>query len=144
MEIDRLSQLREDWRLARTAHMDMQLMRLPRVNLLLRGSETVVENVIDMLRPTLHAPLGCWRSGERLVLPPPSQAGTMILRNVGALSTDDQQRLLKWLDLSAGRTQVVSTVMSSLLSRIESGAFLDTLYYRLNTVCVNLSVSTFG
>jgi transcriptional regulator of acetoin/glycerol metabolism len=31
----------------------------------------------------------------------------------------------------------VSTTPAPLLPRVESGKFIDTLYYRLNTVCVD-------
>ena len=63
----------------------------------------------------------------------------MILREVGALSVDDQHRLLEWMDLTGGRTQIVSTTSTPLLSRVRAGGFLEALYYRLNTVCVDVS-----
>lgn len=136
--IDCISRLREDWRIARTAHMDLELMRVPRANLLLKGTEDVVQNVLDLLLPNLGAPIESWKPGDALSLPP-AVAGTMILRDVGRLALDDQFRLLEWLDMARGRTQVVSTTPSPLLPRVRSGGFLDTLYYRLNTVCVDLS-----
>jgi hypothetical protein len=137
--IDRVSQLREDWRLARTAHIDLQLMRMPRVNLLLKGPETVTENVLDLLLPTLSTPIENWRPGARLALSTSPRLRTLILRDVSGLGADDQQRLLKWLEHAPGRTQVVSTTASSMLPRVEAGKFMDTLYYRLNTIFVNLS-----
>jgi transcriptional regulator of acetoin/glycerol metabolism len=51
----------------------------------------------------------------------------------------DQCRLLTWLEMSGGRIQVVSTTTSPLLPLVESGVFHDTLYYRLNVVCVDLT-----
>jgi transcriptional regulator of acetoin/glycerol metabolism len=114
-------------------------MRVPRANVLLRGTDGVVQNVVDMLLPTLRAPIETWQPGERLVLPSAPQPGTMILRDIGRLTPDEQCRLLTWMDLSVGRTQIVSTTFWPLFSRVQSGAFIDTLYYRLNTVYVNLS-----
>jgi len=134
--IDRVTQLREEWRLARSAHRDLQILRMGRMNVLLTGEEGPVENVLDMLRPNLRAPIRNWQPNDRLALPL-AEVGTMILRDVGALPPDDQHRLLEWLDLTAGRTQVVSTTTASLLARVRAGEFLDTLYYRLNTVCVD-------
>ena len=136
---DCLSRLREDWRVARVAYSDLELMRVPRANVLLRGPEGIVQNVLDMLMPTLRAPIDVWRPGERLALPSAAQTGTIILREIGRLTRDDQSRLLSWLDEAIGRTQVVSTTAWPLLSRVHSGGFIDTLYYRLNTVCVNLT-----
>ena len=61
----------------------------------------------------------------------------MVLNDVGALGLQDQIQLLEWLGSASGRTQVVSTTPAPLLPRVESGKFIDTLYYRLNTVLVD-------
>jgi transcriptional regulator of acetoin/glycerol metabolism len=79
------------------------------------------------------------RTGEPLVLPPVARARTLILQDVGALTHADQYRLLDWLDRAAGRTQVVSTTPASLWPRVQAGAFIDRLYYRLNTVCMDVT-----
>jgi hypothetical protein len=136
---DCVSRLREDWRVARTAYMDLEAMRAPRANVLLRGTEGIVQNVLDMLMPTFRSPIDIWRPGERLTLPADPRGGTLILREIGRLSHDEQRRLLAWLDVAVGRTQVVSTTAWPLVSRLDAGGFVDTLYYRLNTVFVDLS-----
>jgi DNA-binding NtrC family response regulator len=84
-------------------------------------------------------PLASWCPGEPLVLPPAACAGTVILKNVGALAPDDQLRLLDWLEAAVGRTQVVSTTPATLLPHVQAGMFIEQLYYRLNTVCVDMS-----
>jgi hypothetical protein len=114
----------EDWRLARGA----------RVNLLLVGPDRSIPNTLTALLPDLREPIATWSPGQPFTLPPASQAGTVILYDVGALGHDDQLRLLTWLDQAVGRTQVVSTASAPLLPRVEAGAFIDTLYYRLNVV----------
>jgi hypothetical protein len=63
----------------------------------------------------------------------------MILQDVGALTDGDQHRLLDWLDRAPGRTQVVSTTPAPLFPRVQGGAFIDRLYYRLNTVCMDVT-----
>lgn len=120
-------QLPEDWRLARTA----------RVNLLLIHRNRPIDNVIQMISGDLPQPVATWRPGERLVLPTFGRTGTMVIHDVGSLSKEDQQRLLKWLERAAGQTQIVSTTQTPLLPRVQAGRFDDTLYYRLNTVCVD-------
>jgi hypothetical protein len=127
--LDREYQLPEDWRLARRT----------RANLLLIHANGVIQRVLELLQPDLDEPIATWRPGERLVLPPEARAGTMILQDVGALATDDQRRLLDFLERASGRTQIVSTTAAPLLPRVEAGAFNDTLYYRLNTVCVDVT-----
>lgn len=127
--LNRESRLPEDWRLARGT----------RANLLIIHSNGVIDEVLDLLQPDLHQPIATWSPGERLVLPPSTRPGTIILQDVGALAEEDQRRLLEWLDRSSGRTRVVSTTRGPLLPRVESGDFNDTLYYRLNTVCVDVN-----
>jgi len=116
---------------------DFQIARTSRVNLLVIQHDSAVAELLDQLLPDLNEPIVRWHPGQRLVLPPIHLAGTMVLEDVGALCVEDQQLLLAWLEASEGRTQVVSTTPESLLPRVNNGAFLDTLYYRLNTVCVN-------
>jgi hypothetical protein len=139
MEIDGVSKSREYWPMARAARMDLDFVRMQRVNVLLMGTDGIIRDVLDRLMPNLREPIQIWRPPERLELPAPSQLGTLILRDVGALSPIDQQGLLEWLALSAGQTQIVSTTASPLLTRVETNGFLDTLYYRLNTVCVDVT-----
>ena len=62
---------------------------------------------------------------------------------MGSLSFDDQQRLVEWLERAAGRTQVVATSRTALLPRVDAGTFIDTLYYRLNTIALDLSHGRF-
>jgi DNA-binding NtrC family response regulator len=61
--------------------------------------------------------------------------GALILRDVDALVHADQRRLLDWLG-NAVAVKVISTATASLLPRIARGGFLDSLYYRLNTICI--------
>jgi len=115
----------------------LRLVEVHRVNLLLMGQDDVVQPMVESLAARFHQPVGTWSPGERLVLPPAERTGTMVLNDVGALALQDQIQLLEWLGTAIGRTQVVSTTPSPLLPRVESGKFIDTLYYRLNTVCVD-------
>ena len=131
--------LPDHWRLARAAHVDLLLMGMPRVNLLLIAPDGVVRFVLESLLLDLHDPIARWRPGERLVLPSTMESGTLVLHDTGALSADDQLRLLDWLERAEGRTQVVSTSSTPLLPLVHSGRFIDTLYYRLNTVCVDVT-----
>jgi hypothetical protein len=116
----------EDWRLAKRAGL----------NLLVIHRDGIAGDVLDPLMADLNPPITNWRPGQCLVLPPVTGAGTVVLQDVGALAQEDQYRLLDWLETTEGRAQVVSTTPEPLLPRVISGRFLDTLYYRLNTVCV--------
>jgi len=133
-------QIREEWRLAREAHKDLQVAGMPRTNLLLVGSPGAVRLVMEMLWLELREPILTWRPGQPLDLPTPGHASTLVLHDVNDLTADDQQRVLDWLDQTAGRIRVVSTTKTSLWPLLKSGAFNDALYYRLNTVCVDIEV----
>jgi hypothetical protein len=136
---NRASALPEQWRLARAAHVDLLLMGVPRVNVLLIAPETVVRSVLDSQLLTLREPIVCWSPGAPLELPPCDHLGTILLHDVGNLPPSEQLYLLEWLERANGRVQVVSTSATPLLPKVRSGAFIDMLYYRLNTVCVDVT-----
>ena len=133
-------QIREEWRLAREAHKDLQVAGMPGTNLLLVGSPGAVRIVMEMLWLELREPILTWRPGQTLELPTPGRASTLVLHDVNELTADEQRRMLEWLDQTAGRIRVVSTTRTSLWPLLKSGDFHDALYYRLNTVCVDIEV----
>ena len=136
---DRTLALPDHWRLARAAHVDLLLMGMPRVNLLLIAPDAVVRYVLESLLLDLRDPITRWTPGQLLDLPDPSQEGTLVLNHVHALPPADQLHLIEWMETAEGRTQVVSATPSPLLPRVHSGEFIDVLYYRLNTVCVDVT-----
>ena len=138
---DCVTPLPEHWRLARAAHVDLLLMGMPRVNLLLIAPDGVVRFVLESLLLNLREPIARRTNGHALALPPHGLTGTLVLHDVGRLQPHEQLDLLEWLEQGDGRTQVVSTSPTPLLPRVQCGAFIDTLYYRLNTVCVDVTGS---
>jgi transcriptional regulator of acetoin/glycerol metabolism len=62
-----------------------------------------------------------------------------VIRNVDTLSAGEQKTLLEWLESATTRTQVITTATAALTPLVEAGAFDETLYYRLNTVYIDLS-----
>jgi hypothetical protein len=141
--------------------------RFPRVNLLVVGPTDAIEQVLHLVvgdavvkdpvvgdsvaghaapggagcgnNPDSGAQLLMWRPGKPFVLPAPTGTGTMILRDVDTLVHDDQCKLVNWLEQVAGRMQVVSTASASLMPLVNAGAFIQTLYYRLNTIYMDLT-----
>ena len=140
VSLNRASQLPEHWRLARAAHVDLLLMGMPRVNLLLIAPDGVVQYVLESLLLNLREPIVRWSPGAALDLSAVDRTGTIVLHDVGNLRPRDQLDLLEWLEQADGRAQVVSTSATPLLPRVQCGAFIDTLYYRLNTVCVDVTI----
>lgn len=132
-------QIREDWRLAREAHKDLEVAGMPRTNLLLAGNAGAIRIVLEMLWLELREPILKWRPGQRLDLPSPGRAATLILHDIDGLTSDEQHRVLRWLDETSGQIRVVSTTAVSLWPQVQTGAFSEVLYYRLNTVYVDVT-----
>ena len=122
-----------------TAHDHLLVAGMPPVNLLLAGGHGAIRRTLGSLLRGVQGPILAWYPGERLVLPRHPRVGTMILHEVGLMDWEDQRQLLEWLETRSARIQIVSTTSSPLLPLVESGAFNDTLYYRLNTMHVDVT-----
>jgi sigma-54-interacting transcriptional regulator len=130
-----------DWRLAREAHQDLQIVGLKRTNVLLFGAPAATGVLLDMLELGRCEPIVAWRPGQPLTLPTPGGVATLIFHDVDKLTPADQLAVLSWLDHSAGRVRVVSTTREPLWPRVLIGGFSEVLYYRLNTVCLSAAAS---
>ena len=108
-------------------------------NLLLHGEDRAVALAVGWLLPVLEPPILTWRPGRPLTLPLASRGGTLVLRDIAALTPLDQLRLDAWLRKSPRATRIVSTTTQAVVPLIASGAFLEHLYYRINTVVVSVS-----
>lgn len=104
-----------------------------RANVLLEGDDRAIARVVTVLTPHLQSPIqACPRWTPQGV----PDEGTIILCAVESLSADEQQNLLVWLDGAGSQVQVVTSVSSPLFRRVTAGKFLDSLYYRLNTLYI--------
>ena len=116
------------------------LLRTAHANVLLIGSEAAVVDILEALRPNCQQPVETCETGSFMALSPPSQAGTLILRDVGNLTHEGQRRLMEWLDDNArDRIQVIATNASALWPLVRDGSFADALYYRLNVIYIHLT-----
>jgi hypothetical protein len=111
------------------------------VNLLIAGPREVTRSVVTALQPQLRQPVIALEAGNMVTLPTEGQALTLVLHDISKLGSSDQDRLLAWLECPATRVQVISTTAKPILPLIEAGGFLASLYYRLNTVCVDVTAS---
>jgi hypothetical protein len=124
---------------------DFDIVRMTQTNVLFLGGDRYsTPKVLDEIRPYLDEPVMHWRAGERLRLPVVPRRGTLILDGLDGMSLDDQCRLLEWLDGVERSTRVVSTAAESLRGRIDAGSFFEELYYRLNTVCIDVDADDSG
>jgi DNA-binding NtrC family response regulator len=98
----------------------------------------VLRAALSALQPHLKAPVHKL-AGHDFSLPCIS-AGTLILEQVASCSTSQQQMLLEWLETAARQVQVIATAEPDLFGLVERGSFSDRLYYRLNTVHLDLQL----
>ena len=123
--------LRTEWDLATTT----------RHNLLLVGSSSATDALLDALKPHLREPLR--HCSPRTGLPAPEGTeGTLVLSEVAGLDINQQVELYRWLDRFEQQVRVVSTTSEPLFPLVQAGAFLADLYYRLNIVLFDLTSSS--
>jgi hypothetical protein len=120
----------DDWSLVSTASS----------NVWFKGDRGTTADLVDALRPHLAEPVIIVRSGDSLVLPNVNEVGTLVLLDVEALGLGDQHRLNAWLDRSGSRPRMISASRASVLPMIQAGTFLESLYYRLNTLCLDVDI----
>ena len=134
--------IRQERRLVRPARRrDLQVGTMPRTNVLVAGNPEATRIVLDMLRLDLRGPVVEWRAGQPLDLPDPGRAATLVLENVTRLTADEQFRVLRWLDEVRSNVRVVSTTTVPVWPRVQVGVFNEVLYYRLNTVFVDMGTA---
>jgi hypothetical protein len=109
-----------------------------RVNLLVTGPDDLTNVFVKSLRSYIRNPVVVLRGGESFALPS-APVGTLFLADVGALTGDEQLRLHEWLEERPGETQVISMSATALMPMVAAGSFLEGLYYRLNTIYIDVT-----
>jgi hypothetical protein len=128
----------EGWRPPLGAIHELERARLERTNLLVVGNGLVPLVLVLLGLDTPGEPVARWRPGDPLVLPALDTKGTLVLEDVDRLAADDQTKLLRWLDRATGNLRIVSTASEPLWPRVEAGTFDGALYYRLNTIYIEV------
>lgn len=110
-----------------------------RPSVLVEGPESSAEKLIRAVTTTLQGAAYDWDC-----LPAdPGLGAIVIVRRIDLLSTDEHQRLLDFLSANTQtRAQVITTTTRPLYPLVESGRFPADLYYRLNTIRLELGESS--
>jgi hypothetical protein len=114
------------------------LLRL-RANLLVSGPKDALAAFLETAQPEMREPI-------RTVGPalPPFLDGvqTLILTEIDALDGADQQRLRRWFDERRHEgVQVVSLTSAPLFPLVAAKTFDTALYYRLNTILLEIQIA---
>jgi Sigma-54 interaction domain len=123
---------------ANDSSLEWHILTGGRVNALITGPAEALEHTIESLMTHLATPICCWT--RQTVLPSPHEVRTLVIRHVDDLSTEQQRKLLSWLDeATVTESRVVSTTTVRLFDAVTTGHFLETLFYRLNIVTWEVS-----
>jgi hypothetical protein len=109
----------DDWSIARTE----------RVNALLVAPAALTDALIAREFPSLQLPAAVWSASENS----DESAASVLVRNVQDLTSDQQDRLMSWIDRHP-TTQIISTATCALHPWVVEGRFRSALYYRLNVL----------
>jgi hypothetical protein len=115
---------------------DLNLIISGGSNALLCGPLPLLNAALSALQPHLGTPIQKLSGGDFSL--PCISAGTLILEQVANCSAFEQEALLVWLDAIARQVQVIATADLCLFDLVQRGSFSDRLYYRLNTVHLDL------
>ena len=131
-------EFRKPRRVTSAPRRDLQVGLMPRTNVLVVGSSEATRIVLDLLRLDLRGPVLKWQPGLPLELPTRGRAATIVLEDLTRLTEEEQGRIVGWLEEIKGQVRVVSTTSVPIWPRVARGEFNDVLYYRLNTVYVDV------
>lgn len=107
---------------------------LHHVNALLIGAAPRLDALLAKIRRLADMPIPLCVLPGPLALP---ESGTVLVRDVAALTRQQQQALLDWMNGRRSRVQVISASSEGLFERVTAGLFSDRLYYRLNLVLLH-------
>jgi hypothetical protein len=107
-------------------------------NVLVTGPRDATHAFLQAITPSLRTPVRRLNCGNPLELP--VDAGTVVLDDVDVMSLGEQGRLTDWLDTALSPAwQMVALTTTPLYTQVQTGAFMDALYYRLNVVHLQVS-----
>jgi hypothetical protein len=116
---------------------DLEVLKTEHPNLLMRGPRESVDSAIAALRPSFREPVAKW--GHNAQQPLPQQlTGTLIVEGATSLDDEQQKNLIEWLDKRERQVQVIATTPENLFPFASHGVFRDRLFYRLNTLHLDL------
>ena len=127
--------------LATRVHGDWRALLATRINVLVTAPNHLATHRPDELRallaPELRQPVS-WLSA---CAPSASDdARTVVISDVHLLDSQAQRALMSWIgDPAHADAQVVSVTPTSLFARVMDGRFDANLFYRLNTIHLNLT-----
>jgi len=108
-----------------------------RFNVLLVGAHTAVEAALSALVSDVPGAVSVWT----VEAPMPARDGleVVIVRDVDRLSPTLQDAWVSWMEGGHRRPQIIATSRVPVFPLVAEGVFRSELYYRLNTLLLDLA-----
>jgi len=113
------------------------ILRTSPINGLLVGSPDLTTAAVLGIEKGLPQPLVWWASDQGSYLPDLT-AGTLVVRDVDDLDARQQEQLSRWIVRHATRVALLALAREPLFDGVADGRFSAALYYRMNTVVVEV------
>src|SRR6266853_202266 len=115
------------------------MLRSVRPNILIIGADEALASTVSALVAELPGPVSYL--GPNDAPPVRHEVEMLVLPDVAVLSTDRQHEWMTWMsDLDGRRPQIVATSRVPVYPLVQTQIFLETLYYRLNTILLEMQV----
>lgn len=116
------------------------ILRTAPVNGLLVGSPDLTTAAVVKMEKSLPQPLVWWSPDQGTDLPDLT-AGTLVVPDVDDLDTQQQEQLSRWIVRHATRVALLALAREPLFESVSDGRFSAALYYRMNTVVVEVQTA---
>jgi hypothetical protein len=118
-------------------HPEWTVLRTSPVNALLVGGLHLTAAAVARIESRFQQPVVWWAPDQTMEVPELT-AGTLVVRDVDRLNAQQQARVAHWISAHSSRVQVIALAREPLFEQVADGRFSAALYYRVNTVVVEL------
>lgn len=108
-------------------------------NVLVCGEPMFIDSFLGLLAGHCAAPIRRISHSGALGFLSDIDDGTVVLNNADRYKESDQRAVLNWLADTGAGIQLITTTGKPLFDLVAQGQFLDSLFYRINTVYLELS-----
>jgi hypothetical protein len=108
-------------------------------NVLICGEPMFIDSFLELLAGHCASPIRRISHSGALGVLSAIEDGTVVLENADQYKESEQQAVLDWLANTGPAIQLITTTGKPLFELVEQGQFLDSLFYRINTMYLELS-----
>jgi hypothetical protein len=113
------------------------ILRSSPINGLIVGAPHLTATAMALLEKSGRQPV-VWWDPEQMSDIPEMIAGTLVIDDVERLDKGQQERLSRWIGVHGSAVRVLALARAPLYDQVADGRFSAALYYRINTVTVEM------